>query len=104
MLVRKKFNRLLFVAFTLSIFLFVNGCATAPTGTPSLTLPTLTASILPTSFPTQTATEAPTRAEALALTPPMGWNSFNHFGCAITESLVRQTADAMVSSGMQSAG
>ncbi|MCJ7754585.1 MAG: glycoside hydrolase family 27 protein [Thermoanaerobaculales bacterium] len=42
--------------------------------------------------------------ENLALTPPMGWNSWNHFGCDVTEELIRQTADAMVSSGMREAG
>ncbi|WP_370936482.1 NPCBM/NEW2 domain-containing protein [Amycolatopsis sp. cg13] len=36
--------------------------------------------------------------------PPMGWNSWNKFGCAIDENLIRQTADAMVSSGMRDAG
>jgi alpha-galactosidase len=37
--------------------------------------------------------------------PPMGWNSWNHFGCQnITETLFKQMADAMVSSGMKDAG
>lgn len=40
----------------------------------------------------------------LAATPPMGWNSWNRFGCNINEELVRETADAMVSSGMRAAG
>ena len=40
----------------------------------------------------------------LALTPPMGWNSWNKFGSAVNEELIRQTADAMVSSGMKDAG
>ncbi len=40
----------------------------------------------------------------LALTPPMGWNSWNKFGCNVTDALVRQMADAMVSSGMAAAG
>ncbi|MGA5065268.1 glycoside hydrolase family 27 protein [Streptomyces exfoliatus] len=39
-----------------------------------------------------------------ALTPPMGWNSWNSFGCGITEAQVRQAADTMVSSGMKDAG
>ncbi|MGW0605190.1 glycoside hydrolase family 27 protein [Streptomyces sp. NPDC002640] len=39
-----------------------------------------------------------------ALTPPMGWNSWNSFGCQITETQVRQAAEAMVSSGMRAAG
>jgi alpha-galactosidase len=40
----------------------------------------------------------------LALTPPMGWNSWNKFGCKIDEKTVREIADAMVSSGMRDAG
>ncbi|QDY11650.1 alpha-galactosidase [Micromonospora sp. HM134] len=40
----------------------------------------------------------------VARTPPMGWNSWNSFGCNINEALIRQTADALVSSGMRDAG
>ncbi len=39
-----------------------------------------------------------------ARTPPMGWNSWNKFGCDVSEKLIRETADAMVSSGMKDAG
>jgi len=41
---------------------------------------------------------------SLAQTPPMGWNSWNKFACNVSEQLIRQAADAMVSSGMQAAG
>jgi alpha-galactosidase len=40
----------------------------------------------------------------LALTPPMGWNSWNHFGCNVSESLIRETADSMAANGMRDAG
>ena len=40
----------------------------------------------------------------LARTPPMGWNSWNRFGCDVSEKLIRETADALVSSGMRDAG
>ncbi|SFW25245.1 glycoside hydrolase family 27 protein [Luteibacter sp. UNCMF366Tsu5.1] len=40
----------------------------------------------------------------LALRPPMGWNSWNHFAGRITAKDVRAMADAMVSSGMRDAG
>jgi len=40
----------------------------------------------------------------LAPTPPMGWNSWNHFGCNVSSQLIRETADAMVASGMKDAG
>jgi len=42
--------------------------------------------------------------EQLARTPPMGWNSWNHFGCNINEQIVREVAEAMVRSGMRDAG
>ena len=42
--------------------------------------------------------------EILAATPPMGWNSWNKFGCNVDENLIRQTADAMAKSGMKDAG
>ena len=46
----------------------------------------------------------PAPAPALAPTPPMGWNSWNHFACDVNEQTIRETADAMVSSGMRDAG
>ncbi|GEP50927.1 hypothetical protein FNO01nite_15990 [Flavobacterium noncentrifugens] len=42
--------------------------------------------------------------EGLAMTPPMGWNSWNTFETNIDEKLVKETADIMVSSGMAAAG
>ncbi|MFI5908409.1 glycoside hydrolase family 27 protein [Dactylosporangium sp. NPDC051541] len=50
----------------------------------------------------------PPSAQALengvARTPPMGWNSWNTFGCNINETLIRQMADAIVSSGLRDLG
>lgn len=40
----------------------------------------------------------------LALTPPMGWNTWNTFKCNINENLIKESADALVSSGMKDAG
>ena len=40
----------------------------------------------------------------LALTPPMGWNSWNKFQCNVSDEMIRQMADAMVKSGMKDAG
>ena len=40
----------------------------------------------------------------LAATPPMGWNSWNHFNCNINEYTVKEIADAMATSGMAEAG
>ena len=43
-------------------------------------------------------------AQTLAATPPMGWNSWNHFHRTIDDKTVRAQADAMVSTGMRDAG
>jgi alpha-galactosidase len=42
--------------------------------------------------------------EKLAATPPMGWNSWNHFAERIDDKMVRETADALVSTGLKDAG
>jgi alpha-galactosidase len=40
----------------------------------------------------------------VAATPPMGWNSWNHFASKVDDATVRAAADALVSSGMRDAG
>src|ERR1700757_3925664 len=40
----------------------------------------------------------------LALTPPMGWNSWNKFACNVNEDLIKSMADGMVKAGMKDAG
>ena len=42
--------------------------------------------------------------DGLAPTPPMGWNSWNRFGPFVSDQLVRETADALIESGMRDAG
>jgi len=42
--------------------------------------------------------------DGLALTPPMGWNSWNKFACNVDENMIKQMADAMVANGMKDAG
>jgi alpha-galactosidase len=42
--------------------------------------------------------------ERLATTPPMGWNSWNHFQNRVTDADVRAAAEALVSTGMKDAG
>ena len=42
--------------------------------------------------------------ERLAPTPPMGWNSSNHFAGKIDDATIRAEADAMAANGMREAG
>ena len=49
-------------------------------------------------------TPPPRVLDGLALTPPMGWNTWNKFACKVDEALIRNTADAMVASGLRDAG
>jgi hypothetical protein len=41
---------------------------------------------------------------AAGLTPPMGWNSWNHYACNVSDELIRSTARTIVSSGLAKAG
>jgi alpha-galactosidase len=41
---------------------------------------------------------------SLALTPQMGFNDWNAYGCNVSESLIKSTALAMHNNGMQAAG
>ena len=54
----------------------------------------------------QVSRAAPAAAldNGLALTPPMGFNDWNAFGCNVDQDLIEQTADAMVANGMKAAG
>jgi len=56
----------------------------------------------PAEKPAETAAAAPT--PLLAATPPMGFNTWNKFGCDVDETLIRQTADALAETGMRDAG
>jgi alpha-galactosidase len=40
----------------------------------------------------------------MARTPPMGWNSWNKFQCDVSETLIKQMADAFVTTGLRDAG
>ena len=40
----------------------------------------------------------------LGMTPPLGWNSWNTFTWNINDQLIRESADAMVESGLKDAG
>jgi len=64
----------------------------------------LVSRVLITSVVLLGATAPGAKADTLAATPPMGWNSWNKFGCNVSEKLVRETADAMAANGMKDAG
>lgn len=53
---------------------------------------------------TLTAAAPHAATDTRAATPPMGWNSWNKFGCDVSEALIRQAADAIVATGMKDAG
>lgn len=44
------------------------------------------------------------KSPGLALTPPMGWNSWNTFATDISDQLVREVADSFVKFGLKDAG
>ena len=46
----------------------------------------------------------PVKANGLAKTPPMGWNSWNKFRNQVSDKMVREMADGIVKSGMRDAG
>ncbi len=70
----------------------------------SMTLLALVAALIFGTLALQNIQKAQALENGVARTPPMGWNSWNKFGCGVSDALVRATADAMVSSGMQAAG
>ncbi|XP_020521248.1 alpha-galactosidase isoform X2 [Amborella trichopoda] len=43
-------------------------------------------------------------SNGIGRTPPMGWNSWNHFHCRIDEWTIKKTADALVSTGLAALG
>jgi alpha-galactosidase len=55
-------------------------------------------------FSTAGVHAASAQAPRIAGTPPMGWNSWNHFRSSIDDKMIRAEADAMVSSGLRDAG
>ena len=67
----------------------------------------LAAVLILVAVPLSELTSAPSAlalGNGLALTPPMGWNDWNAYGCNVSEQLVEQTALAMHNDGLQAAG
>jgi alpha-galactosidase len=50
------------------------------------------------------AAPTPAQAQAIAQTPPMGWNSWNFFAEKVTDKDIRAAADNLVATGMKDAG
>jgi alpha-galactosidase len=69
-----------------------------------LALAALAAAAMAVAVQVPLATKARALDDGLALTPPMGWNDWNAFGCNVSEQLVEQTAKAMAGDGMKAAG
>ncbi len=42
--------------------------------------------------------------DTITLTPPMGWNSWNCWGCAVDQQKIRHAADALIDSGLANHG
>ena len=83
------------------------GTTSTTGGTTSITGGTSTGGVRPTGGTTSASTGGAANGGTtgvLAPTPPMGWNSWNTFGCNINDSTVRAIADAMASNGMKDAG
>jgi alpha-galactosidase len=74
------------LALVLTVGLPVAGLVTASGVAPTSSLP---------------ATAVPVGA---APTPPLGWSSWNGFGCSVNDRLIRQVADAIVASDLRDAG
>ena len=47
---------------------------------------------------------AAAQGPGLASAPPMGWNSWNHFACKVSDAVIRAQASAMAINGMKAAG
>ncbi len=91
--------RLFPVAALLAVPLFPQSAAPGGLGQQ----PGATSRLSPKATPAQSRAAA-ANAPLIAATPPMGWNSWNHFAGKVDDQIVRQMADAMASNGMKAAG
>ena len=80
-LLRRRITQVIMLVLTVSALLLVPGLSPLSKGTPAFA-----------------------ESNGLALTPPMGFNDWNAFGCSVTEAKIKQAADFLVSSGLKAAG
>jgi len=64
----------------------------------------VTAAVLPAVLYAELASYPLKLDNGLALTPQMGWNSWNHYHCNINQDIMKSTMDALVSTGLAKAG
>ena len=81
-------------------------CAISPRPTDDLFMRFLRGfnSLLLVSLSIVSASPMQAQASDIAATPPMGWNSWNHFHNKVDDATIRAQAEALVSSGMRDAG
>src|SRR6201996_7140818 len=64
----------------------------------------LTKALLTTGLSFLLVSAVSAQGPSLAATPPMGWNSWNHFRDKVDDATIRAQAEAMVTSGRRDAG
>jgi alpha-galactosidase len=70
----------------------------------SLSFAVLTVASLAAAAQAPAAPKATAALSKVALTPPMGWNSWNYFAGKVTDKDIRASADQIVATGMKDAG
>ena len=88
----------LLLLILLPVTVLISSCTQIPPTTADPTHPQHP----PTPIPPPTPTTDPW--QSVARTPPMGWNTFNHFGCDYDETVILEITDALIESGMQAVG
>jgi alpha-galactosidase len=88
---------------SLSLSVLALGLFAAPAASSAQTKPAAPAQTKPAAS-AKAKPATPVQANAVAQTPPMGWNSWNYFFGKVTDQDIRNSADQIVSTGMKDAG
>ncbi|WP_370745913.1 ricin-type beta-trefoil lectin domain protein [Streptomyces sp. LUP30] len=99
-------RRALAAAFSVALPVVAAPLLTLGTAQPAVAQPAAAQSTAAQSTAAQPAPAQPAAApgNGLAQTPQMGFNDWNAYGCNVSESLIKSTAQAMHTNGMQAAG